>query len=48
MALARTLDDLAQRGQTTVVVTHDMGFAMAVADRILEMRAGKVVSEVLL
>ncbi len=48
MALARTLDELANRGQTVVVVTHDRSFAMAVADRILEMRGGEIVSEVVL
>ena len=34
--------DLAHRGQTLVCVTHEMGFAREVADRILFMDEGKV------
>jgi polar amino acid transport system ATP-binding protein len=34
--------DLAHRGQTLVCVTHEMGFAREVADRILFMDQGKV------
>jgi polar amino acid transport system ATP-binding protein len=35
--------DLAQAGMTMVVVTHEMGFARAAADRVLIMDEGKVV-----
>lgn len=48
MALAQILDGMAQRGQTTVIVTHDRGFAMAVADKVVEIKSGQKVSEVLL
>jgi polar amino acid transport system ATP-binding protein len=34
--------DLAHRGQTLVVVTHEMGFAREVADRIFFMDEGKI------
>ena len=34
---------LARDGMTMVVVTHEMGFARAVADRVLFMEAGRIV-----
>ncbi|MCR3806394.1 hypothetical protein K3Z85_30270, partial [Pseudomonas aeruginosa] len=34
--------DLARDGMTMVVVTHEMGFAHDVADRVLFMDAGRV------
>jgi polar amino acid transport system ATP-binding protein len=34
--------DLAHRGQTLVCVTHEMGFAREVADRVLFMDEGQV------
>jgi polar amino acid transport system ATP-binding protein len=34
--------DLAHRGQTLVCVTHEMGFAREVADRILFMDEGQI------
>jgi polar amino acid transport system ATP-binding protein len=36
---------LAQEGMTMVVVTHEMGFARKVADRIVFMDAGRIVEE---
>jgi polar amino acid transport system ATP-binding protein len=36
---------LAQEGMTMVVVTHEMGFAREVADRVLFMDAGQIVEE---
>ena len=36
---------LAQGGMTMVVVTHEMGFARRVADRVLFMDAGRIVEE---
>jgi ABC-type polar amino acid transport system ATPase subunit len=36
---------LAQEGMTMVVVTHEMGFAREVADRVLFMDAGVIVEE---
>ncbi len=37
--------DLAKEGITMVVVTHEMGFAKAVADRIIFMDAGEIIEE---
>jgi ABC-type polar amino acid transport system ATPase subunit len=37
------MQDLARTGVTMVVVTHEMGFARRVADRVIFMEAGKMV-----
>jgi ABC-type polar amino acid transport system ATPase subunit len=37
--------DLAQEGMTMIVVTHEMGFAKRVADRIVIMDAGRIIEE---
>ena len=37
--------DLARRGMTMVVVTHEMGFARTAADRVLFMSDGAIVEE---
>lgn len=39
------MKDLARDGMTMVVVTHEMGFAREVADRILFMAEGKILEE---
>ncbi|WP_370636730.1 amino acid ABC transporter ATP-binding protein [Komagataeibacter sp. FNDCF1] len=39
------MSDLAAEGMASVVVTHEMGFARRVADRIVFMQAGQVVEE---
>ena len=39
------MQDLARTGVTMVVVTHEMGFARRVADRVIFMEAGAVVEE---
>jgi ABC-type polar amino acid transport system ATPase subunit len=39
----RTMEDLASSGMTMVCVTHEMGFARHVADRIVFMDEGRVV-----
>jgi ABC-type polar amino acid transport system ATPase subunit len=39
------MQDLARSGVTMVVVTHEMGFARRVADRVIFMEAGSVVEE---
>ena len=36
---------LAENGMTMVVVTHEMGFAREVADRVLFMDEGQIVEE---
>jgi ABC-type polar amino acid transport system ATPase subunit len=37
------MKDLAKEGMTMIVVTHEMGFAKEVADRILFMDEGKII-----
>ncbi len=37
--------DLAKEGITMVVVTHEMGFARQVADRVIFMDAGRIIEE---
>jgi general L-amino acid transport system ATP-binding protein len=37
------MTDLAQEGMTMVCVTHEMGFARSVADRIVFMDHGEIV-----
>jgi polar amino acid transport system ATP-binding protein len=39
------MKDLARDGMTMVVVTHEMGFAREVADRIVFMDAGSIIEE---
>ena len=39
------MKELAQSGMTMVVVTHEMGFARDVADRVIFMADGYVVEE---
>ena len=41
----KVMKDLAQRGHTMVVVTHEMGFARDVADRVIFMDQGVIVEE---
>ena len=40
-----TMTGLARDGMTMVCVTHEMGFARAVADRVIFMDFGKIVEE---
>jgi ABC-type polar amino acid transport system ATPase subunit len=40
-----TMISLAQEGMTMVVVTHEMGFAREVADRVVFMDAGRIVEQ---
>ena len=39
------MKDLAMEGITMVIVTHEMGFAMEVADRVLFMDEGNIIEE---
>nr|WP_275897917.1 amino acid ABC transporter ATP-binding protein [Halobacillus ihumii] len=39
----QTMKDLAREGMTMVVVTHEMGFAREVADRVVYMHDGRIV-----
>jgi polar amino acid transport system ATP-binding protein len=41
----RVMKQLAEEGMTMVVVTHEMGFARDVADRVVFMDGGRVVEE---
>jgi ABC-type polar amino acid transport system ATPase subunit len=38
-----TMKDLARQGMTMIVVTHEMGFAREVADRVVFMADGQIV-----
>lgn len=40
-----TISDLAKEHMTMVIVTHEMGFAKEVADRVIFMDQGKIVEE---
>lgn len=40
-----TMIDLAHDGMTMICVTHEMGFARAVADRVIFMDHGQIVEE---
>jgi general L-amino acid transport system ATP-binding protein len=40
-----TMIELANEGMTMVCVTHEMGFAQAVADRVLFMDGGQIIEE---
>ena len=40
-----TMTSLARDGMTMVCVTHEMGFARAVADRVIFMNSGEIVEE---
>ncbi len=40
-----TMRTLASRGMTMIVVTHEMGFAREVADRVIMMDGGKVIED---
>jgi len=37
--------DLAQEGMTMLVVTHEMGFAKQVADRVIFMDGGEIIEQ---
>ena len=39
------MKELAQEGMTMIVVTHEMGFAREVGDRVVMMDAGSIVEE---
>lgn len=39
------MTDLAQEGMTMICVTHEMGFAKQVADRVIFMDAGQIIEE---
>lgn len=41
----KTMKELAEEGMTMMVVTHEMGFAQEVADRVIYMHDGKIVEE---
>ena len=40
-----TMEELATEGMTMICVTHEMGFARKVADRVIFMDAGQIVEE---
>ncbi len=40
-----TMEELAHEGMTMLCVTHEMGFARKVADRVIFMDEGQIVEE---
>jgi general L-amino acid transport system ATP-binding protein len=40
-----TMEELATEGMTMICVTHEMGFARKVADRVIFMDAGQIIEE---
>lgn len=40
-----TMKELAEEGMTMVIVTHEMGFAREVADRIVYMNEGRIIEK---
>ncbi|MDX1269270.1 MAG: ATP-binding cassette domain-containing protein, partial [Oceanisphaera sp.] len=44
-ALARLLDDIRAKGMLVLLVTHDLAFAEACADRWLLMHAGRILTD---
>ena len=43
--MLEVMKELAKEGMTMVVVTHEMGFAREMADRVIFMADGKIVEE---
>lgn len=41
----QTMEQLAEDGMTMIVVTHEMGFAAEVADRVLFLKGGRILEE---
>jgi general L-amino acid transport system ATP-binding protein len=41
----RVMRELAEEGRTMVVVTHEMGFARSVADRVVFVDGGRIIEE---
>ncbi|TYS33125.1 amino acid ABC transporter ATP-binding protein [Bacillus pumilus] len=41
----QTMKSLAKEGMTMVIVTHEMGFAQEVADRVVYMHEGRIIEE---
>ena len=39
------MQELAKEGMTMVVVTHEMGFARTVGDRVIFLENGKIIEE---
>ncbi|HEY3726834.1 MAG TPA: branched-chain amino acid ABC transporter permease/ATP-binding protein [Solirubrobacteraceae bacterium] len=43
-ALGRRLRDLADRGQSTLLIDHDMGLVLGICDRVVVLEFGKVIA----
>lgn len=41
----QVMQELAEEGMTSIVVTHEMGFARSVADRVIFMEGGEIVHQ---
>jgi branched-chain amino acid transport system ATP-binding protein len=43
--LGRTLRELADRGQSTLLIDHDMGLVLSICDRVVVLEFGRVIAE---
>jgi branched-chain amino acid transport system permease protein len=43
--LGRTLRDLADRGQSTLLIDHDMGLVLGICDRVVVLEFGRVIAD---
>jgi branched-chain amino acid transport system permease protein len=43
--LGRSLRDLADRGQTTLLIDHDMGLVLSICDRVVVLEFGRVIAD---
>ena len=43
--LGRTLRGLADRGQTTLLIDHDMGLVLGICDRVVVLEFGRVIAD---
>lgn len=45
LAKSGVMNDLAKEGRTMIIVTHEMGFAKEVADRVIFIHEGQIAEE---
>src|SRR4029077_7601917 len=43
--LGRALRELADRGQTTLLIDHDMGLVLGICDRVVVLEFGRVIAD---
>ena len=45
LALGHKLRDLADRGQSMLLIDHDMGLVLAICDRVIVLEFGQVIAQ---